>query len=131
MIPGRKPAHRINVKAGYCQSCSARLTIGEPNGNERWALRLQLSEEQIHDLLQAAAEYRDLCEEAGEYEYAVQFVDWLIPSVRPRVTVYDADGSTPRFENGAVAERTDRAARMHRHPFPLPVSGDGTRRTAA
>lgn len=30
-------------------------------------------------LLQAAAEFRDLCDEEGEYDHAVDFIDWVRP----------------------------------------------------
>ena len=74
---GRTIGHRNNVKTAYCAGCNVRITVGEPAANERWPQRLTLTEEQVADLLAGAAEYRDLCEEAGEYEHAVAFVDWL------------------------------------------------------
>lgn len=73
MIRGR---NYIRTRA-LCHGCEARRMIGEPKANDVWAQRLTLSEDQMADLLAAAAEYRDLCEEAGEYEHAVQFLDWL------------------------------------------------------
>ena len=66
-----------------CQGCNARLTIGEPRTSDdsAWWQRLRLTEQQRDLLLLAAAEYRDLCEEAGEYQDVVEMIDWLSPSV--------------------------------------------------
>ena len=74
---GRKIGHRNGVKIARCAGCNARITVGEPVANERWPQRLTLTEEQMADLLSAAAEYRDLCEESGIVETAVEYVDWL------------------------------------------------------
>jgi hypothetical protein len=64
-----------------CEGCGARLTLGSPKANDTWPARLTLTVDQRDLLLIAAAEYRDLCDEAGEYQDVIQFVDWLSPSV--------------------------------------------------
>lgn len=68
-------------RRGICLSCQQRYMLGEPKASESWPAQLHLSAEQVDLLLIAAAEYRDLCEEAGEYETVVAFVDWLAPDV--------------------------------------------------
>lgn len=71
------PAHRDSL----CHSCEARVKIGEPRARPLWAQRLRLTAEQHDLLLVAAAEYAELSDEAGEYELAVEFVDWIRPDV--------------------------------------------------
>jgi hypothetical protein len=73
MIPGRQ----IVRTRALCHGCGARRMVGEPKANGVWAQRLTLSEQQMADLLAAAAEYRDLCEESSTVEMAVEFVDWI------------------------------------------------------
>lgn len=70
-----------------CEGCNARLTIGEPKAqsDSNWWQRLTLTEEQRDLLLVAAAEYEELSEEAGTISNAVEYVDWISPSVLPKV----------------------------------------------
>ena len=80
MALGRTVAHRNNVHVGYCQGCNVRLLVGEPKAGEgMWPAQLHISAAMMDVLLIAAAEFRDLCEEAGEYADAVEFVDWVRP----------------------------------------------------
>jgi hypothetical protein len=72
-VPGRTLGRTWQL----CAGCGGRVAIGEPKAGENWPARLELSREQIADLLVAAAEYRDLTAAAGEYESAVDFVDWM------------------------------------------------------
>ena len=73
---GRK--HQRTV--GICKSCEARLMAGPPKAGEgMWPARLHIDERNMDLLLVAAAEFVELCEEAGEYADAVAFVDWVRP----------------------------------------------------
>jgi hypothetical protein len=72
-IPGRR---YIRTQA-LCHGCEARRMVGEPRSNDLWPQRLTLTEQQRADLLAAAAEYRDLCEEESIVETAVEFLDWV------------------------------------------------------
>jgi hypothetical protein len=69
-----------------CESCQVHRAIGPPKAGDSpmWPAKLNLSQFQIDQLLIAAAEYRDLSEEAGEYESVVAFVDWLAPDALKR-----------------------------------------------
>ena len=80
MIRGRQ---YIRTRA-LCHGCEARRMIGEPKGNDVWAQRLTLSEQQMADLMAGAAEYRDLCEQENIVETAVEFLDWAFVDVRRR-----------------------------------------------
>lgn len=67
-----------------CPSCQMRYKIGKPKATDSWPVHLTLSPMQVDLLLVAAAEFRDLCEEAGEYDHAIDFVDWIrIDALRP------------------------------------------------
>lgn len=80
LMPGRAIGARpLDRSSRLCESCGVRLTIGEPKATDYWPQRLALTKPQVDLLLQAAAEYRDLCDEAGEYEEAIAFVDWVAP----------------------------------------------------
>lgn len=61
-----------------CESCRVANAVGKPKSSTHW--QLSLTGEQWTALLHAAAEYRDLTDEAGEYEQVVEFVDWLRPA---------------------------------------------------
>jgi len=68
-----------------CESCKTRQRVGVPKSGEgTWPARLYIAEGQMDVLLLAAAEFRDLCEEAGEYADAVSFVDWVRPDAVKR-----------------------------------------------
>jgi hypothetical protein len=110
---GRVTGHRNNVKSGYCASCSARILIGNPKSTQTWSQRLHLTQEQVDLLLIAAAEYRDLSAEAGEYEEAVSFVDWLAPDA-----LKDGEGRAWVEVDG----KRDEWGRMAGHPDPIPVA---------
>lgn len=73
-IAGRR---KLRNRTGFCERCKVRITIGDPRPNSVWPQRLRLTEDQMADLMAAAAEYRELCDEEGEYENAIEFVDWL------------------------------------------------------
>jgi hypothetical protein len=73
IVPGR----RLDRSSHLCAGCGGRITIGDPKAVELWPLT-NLNKVQRKLLLVGAAEYRDLCDEEGEYESAIQFVDWLI-----------------------------------------------------
>lgn len=74
---GRRSAGRADTRDSYCLGCGARRTIGAPNSRGYWAQRLRLTPEQVDDLLVAAQEYAELCEESNIVETAVEFVDWM------------------------------------------------------
>jgi hypothetical protein len=77
---GRTVGHRNNVKSGYCQSCGLRILVGDPSSGEgMWPAKLNIKPDMMAELMRAAAEFRDLCDEAGEYADAVSFVDWVWP----------------------------------------------------
>ena len=117
---GRHWMGRLNGKANYCESCNARLTYGEANPNALWYPRLQLSEDQVNFLLIAAAEFSELSRQADDPADAVEFVDWLRPSViGDYVAPPDFDGAPPRTHEGLP---TTERRRGHRHPDPLPVA---------
>jgi hypothetical protein len=83
-IPGRRPVGRHDGKLNRCVSCGARLMVGEPSTTSTWPQSLTLTEEQMADLYAAAAEYRDLTAEAGEYERVIEYLDWAFVDVRKR-----------------------------------------------
>lgn len=60
-----------------CEGCKVQKAIGRPKATATWPSHLWLTTDQVKWLTTAAAEYRDLCDEAGEYEHAVDFVDWV------------------------------------------------------
>jgi hypothetical protein len=72
-VTGRTLADRRRL----CIGCNGRLMIGDPQTDAGWPARLHLSGAQVKDLLAAAAEYRELSSAAGEYESAIDFVDWM------------------------------------------------------
>lgn len=76
-MPGQHEPRRKERIGKFCHGCQQRLYIGEPRHTDTWPQRLALSRAQLNVLLEAAAEYAELCEEAGEYEEAVAFLDWV------------------------------------------------------
>ena len=113
----------------FCQGCAVRLTIGEPNPNSTWAQQLTLAEKAIGYIIDAAAEFDQLSEAAGERPTAVDFADWLAPSARGPYRSPPAFEGTPRHnQNGGAAVRQHKGD-THRHPFPLPTQSDGARHT--
>jgi hypothetical protein len=72
-VTGRTLADRRRL----CIGCNGRLMIGDPETDNGWPARLHLTAVQVKDLLAAAAEYRELSSAAGEYESAIEFVDWM------------------------------------------------------
>jgi hypothetical protein len=76
-----------------CPSCEMRYKVGEPKAQDTWPAHLTMSPTQVDLLLVAAAEYRDLCEEAGEYQDVIGFVDWVRP-----------DALRPNFASPIVAD---------------------------
>ncbi len=82
LVPGRTLPRRTY----QCASCGARAAVGEPKGIDSWPPSVKLSSAQVRLLLVAAAEYRDLAEDAGEYEHAVQFVDWVVGCLNHRAS---------------------------------------------
>lgn len=72
-VPGREYVRRHYT----CDGCKVRKAIGTPKATAAWPSHLALTAEQVKWLTAAAAEYRDLCDEAGEYEHAVDFMDWV------------------------------------------------------
>jgi hypothetical protein len=110
MKAGRNVLGRSYQATAYCQSCGIRRTVGEPRTTETWYLRLReltLNSEQVDLLLQAAAEYALLSEEAGEYESAVERVEH--------------DGAQPRYEKGTSSPKSHLDG-VHRHPDPIPFA---------
>ncbi len=77
LLSGRKVAGRNGAPSAYCEGCGVRLTLGEPKAGDAWTSMLRLRPKQRDLLLQAAAEYRELTEEVGEYQDVVQFLDWI------------------------------------------------------
>ena len=67
-----------------CESCHVRRAIGVPKVSDTWPAQLHINAVQLDLLLLAAAEFRDLCEEAGMYADAVEFVDWVRPDALSR-----------------------------------------------
>jgi hypothetical protein len=62
-----------------CPGCNLRYSVGAPQASDTWPARLSLSPYQLDLLLLAAAEFRELCDEAGEYADCVDFLDWVRP----------------------------------------------------
>ncbi len=78
---------RTEARRQLCASCRVRIKVGEPRALDSWPTRLNLSQTQVDLLLVAAAEFRDLSDDAGEYADAVAFVDWMAPdALRPSYT---------------------------------------------
>jgi len=95
-----------------CHSCGIRNAVGEPKALDTWPARLHIERHQIDLLLAAAAEFRDLCDEAGEYADAVSFVDWVRPDalsaaysspVKAEPAPVTLAEKRRRHENGRVA----------------------------
>lgn len=125
-LSGRTRVGRSDSLRSYCLGCEARITKGEPKASAGWPAALSLTATQRDLLLQAAAEYSEVCDEAGEYESAVEFVDWCsIDALRDGSSHVEADGAPARLEGGTVADHRSRLA--HRHPFVLPQAGRGVR----
>jgi hypothetical protein len=85
---------RIQERASkLCEGCGTRLTIGAPKAQETWPQRLTLTVDQRDLLLIAAAEYEELSEQAQTISNAVEFIDWISPSVleEERKRAYDAE----------------------------------------
>jgi hypothetical protein len=102
MKAGRNVLGRSYQATAYCQSCGIRRTVGEPRTTETWYLRLReltLNPEQLDLLLQAAAEYALLSEEAG----------------------VEHDGAQPRYEKGTSSPKSHLDG-VHRHPDPIPFA---------
>ena len=114
---GRHTAGRSSVASSWCQSCTVRLTIGDPRPSASWPARLRLDPDQWDALLSGAAEYRDLCIEAGEPEAAVPFADWIAGVARQTGVHVEADGAPARSESGGFARARNYT---HRRPDPLP-----------
>ena len=119
---------RPGTKTQLCEGCGVRLTVGEPATNTVWAQRLVLDERVIKDLTEAAAEFDQLTEraEVGRFT-ALDFIDWLTPSVRGRVEPPFFDGAPPRNVDGSLSSVEN--SKGTRHPFPLPTQGNGERHT--
>jgi hypothetical protein len=110
---------RTFARRARCPSCDARQQFGEPKISGTWPARLRLTQEQIDLLLVAAAEFRDICDELGEYEEVVGFVDWIAPDALGKVSgkVIEAEGVAIMeggFISGSMSYR-------HTSPDPLPV----------
>jgi hypothetical protein len=125
MKAGRNVLGRAYQATAYCQSCGIRRTVGEPRTTETWYLRLReltLNPEQLDLLLQAAAEYALLSEEAGEYESAVGFLDWVRPdALGLSLARVEHDGAQPRYEKGTSSPKSHLDG-VHRHPDPIPFA---------
>ena len=117
---GRLVAGRIDARKFRCPGCDARMMYGEPRPNLTWPVRLRLDPETADLLLVAAAEFSELSAEAGEYESAVAFIDWVGGVTRLRIhntAGPDHDGAPPRSEAGGPGHPPS----QQRHPFPIPV----------
>jgi hypothetical protein len=123
MKAGRNVLGRSYQATAYCQSCGIRRTVGEPRTTETWYLRLReitLNPEQLDLLLHAAAEYALLSEEAGEYESAIGFLDWVRPdALGLSLERVEHDGAPARYERGTSSAKGHLDG-VHRHPDPLP-----------
>jgi hypothetical protein len=67
-----------------CESCHQRNAIGAPRASDTWPASLSINAKQMDLLLIAAAEFRDLSEEAGEHPDAIDFLDWVRPDALTR-----------------------------------------------
>lgn len=90
---GRRAAGRADAASSYCPSCEIRMVIGKPNPNAPWYPRLKLTDEQVAWLITAGAEFDAFAAEHEDRPTAVEFVDWLAPSVREsNHSIPEADG---------------------------------------
>lgn len=114
-----------------CPGCHERIMVGEPRATVTWPAQLTLTPDQVKLLLIAAAEYAELSEEAGEWESAVGFVDWMaVDALRGEkwVDPLISEGAKARNINGGVAV-IQHQGNTHRDPFPLPIQSNGVRHT--
>jgi hypothetical protein len=89
-----------------CHSCQLRNAVGTPKSLDTWAMRLHgapLTSEQVDLLLVAAAEFRDLCEESGEYADAVSFVDWVRPDALAIVVNFTVSSQATEDRHRGIA----------------------------
>ncbi len=94
-------------RAGRCESCGVRLTVGEPKVNDTWTTQLTLTAKEWNLLLMAAAEFDELCEGTGYIPLATDFCDWLKPDV---VTGY-SDELREATRRRLIAERSTETKR--------------------
>jgi hypothetical protein len=94
------------------------MKYGDPRPSATWPGRLRLDPETADLLLIAAADFAECSEEAGEYQSAVGFVDWVVGVLRQtHFPGPEADGAPARSESGGFKGHKDY---QHRHPFVLP-----------
>ena len=87
-------------KQRHCSSCNARVKFGHPAPSDNWA-KINLSTRTFYIIQQAAAEFDQLSLEAGEYPTALEFLDWLAPSI-PRTAQHNAAEKRREVEGVAV-----------------------------
>jgi hypothetical protein len=83
-----------------CHSCRARFKFGHPAASDNWR-KIDMSPTTFRALQQAATEFDQLSEEAGEYQTAQEFLDWLAPSI-PGTEQHEAREKRPDTEGVAV-----------------------------
>lgn len=114
---------RISDRGRLCAGCGERIKLGTPKPSSAWAARLRLTPEQVDLLLVAAAEYAEASDEVGEYESAVEFVDWVRLDALGLVSLDPPtiDGiSKPEVYTAAKGEKGGLRKYNHRHPDPIP-----------
>jgi len=113
-----------------CEGCGVRLTVGEPSKDAAWGQRLVMTEEQIRYCTEAAAEFDRLTEDAGEGRLtALEFMDWLSPSARGAYRAPPPFDGTPHHNITGGPAVYQHKGDTHRHPFPVPLQGNGERHT--
>lgn len=122
-LSGRIRVGRQTSRFSYCLGCAQRITKGQPRAGSSWASALSFDERTRDLLLQAAAEYLELCAEAGEPADPVAFLDWVaVDALRDGAPlIVDHDGAPPRTASGSLAQNHADGS-VHRHPWPLPIS---------
>lgn len=107
----------------WCPSCRARAKYGHPNPSDNWS-KLNLSTRMFYILQQAAAEFDQLSQEAGEYPTAMEFLDWLAPSI-PGTAQFTASQKREEAEGLAIMEYPNRTGEMRTRTTttdPLPFA---------
>lgn len=92
-----------------CESCKVRNKVGKPKAGEgMWAARLHVDIDTLDTMLIAAAEFVELCDEAGEYADAIAFMDWVRPdAISERGSISPVKADVPPV---SLAEKRRRQA---------------------
>ena len=78
----QRPPEKLHTNSPMCPSCSVRWVVGEPTGEP--PAELFVSSHLPSTLAKFAREFDEASDGLDETFTAVDFIDWLTPSLRPR-----------------------------------------------